>query len=291
LKPRLLIIGATGFVGSRLALAADPHFEVWRGSRHPAGQAGDVTIDVTDDAAVRAAFAEARPQFVVHLAALSDIDRCEREPDVAWEMNVSGTIHVANACAAGGARLLYTSTDNVFDGTRGSYREDDPPTPPNVYGRTKVRAEQTIAALAPAALVVRLSLVLGTSALAGGNSYLEKVMGNLRAGNPIISPTYEYRNPLDVHTLCTILLELLPMSDASGIVHAGASDKISRFDLARAIALRLNAEADLIVPQTAPVPGRAPRGADNFLATDRLRVLCATPVPSCGQVIERAIPE
>ncbi len=179
------------------------------------------------------------------------------------------------------ARLLYTSTDAVFDGTRGIYREDDAPTPPNVYGHTKASAEKVIAELLPTALVVRLSLVLGTSALAGGNSYLEKVMGNLRAGNEIISPTYEVRNPLDVYTLCTMLLELLPMPEASGILHAGASDKISRFDLARAIALRLRANPALIVPQTAPVPGRAPRGADDFLATDRLRALCKTPVPSC----------
>jgi dTDP-4-dehydrorhamnose reductase len=291
LKPRLLIIGATGFVGSRLGLAAAADFDVWRGSRHPSGRAGDVAIDVTNEANVRAEFAAVRPQFVVHLAALSDIDRCEREPDAAWAMNVSGTIHVANACAGCGARLLYTSTDAVFDGTRGLYREDDPPTPPNVYGRTKAEAEREIAQRVPAALVVRLSLVLGTSALAGGNSYLEKVMGNLRAGNPIISPTYEFRNPLDVHTLCTILLELLPKQDAAGIVHAGATDKISRFDLARAIALRLKADPALIVPQTAPVPGRAPRGADDFLATDRLQSLCTTPVPTCAQVIERALPE
>ena len=177
----------------------------------------------------------------------------------------------------------------MFDGTRGLYREDDPPTPPNFYGETKARAERIVTELLPEALVVRLSLVLGTSATAGGNSYLEKVVGNLRAGNEIISPTYEYRNPLDAGTLSSLLLELTLNGEARGIFHAGASDKISRFDLALAIARHVGADERLIVPQSAPVPGRAPRGRDDFLATDRLASICRTPVPTCREVLERAL--
>jgi dTDP-4-dehydrorhamnose reductase len=131
--------------------------------------------------------------------------------------------------------------------------------------------------------------VLGRSALPGGNSYLEKVSGNLAAGNEIISPTYEYRNPLDVGTLCRMLVELVENEDACGIIHAGASDKMSRYDLAKLIARGLRADERLIVAQQQPVPGRAPRGRDTFLATERLRELCNTPVPTCAEVVERAL--
>jgi dTDP-4-dehydrorhamnose reductase len=289
MKPRLLVIGATGFVGSRWALAAEPHFEVWRGSRHLPDADGSVAVNVTDPDSVRAAFERARPELVTHLAALSDIDRCQRERQLAERINHHGAVHVAQECARTGARLLYTSSDAVFDGSQGIYYEDDRPTPANWYGQTKARAEQAIAEVLPSAAIVRVSLVLGRSALPGGNSYLEKVIGNLRSGNSIISPTYEFRNPIDVGTLCEFLLELTARRDATGIFHIGASDKRSRYDLARAIAVGVGADPALIVAQEAPVPGRAPRGRDDFLATDRLRQFCRTRVPSCQEVIDRAL--
>lgn len=292
MAPRLLIIGASGFVGSRWAEAARESFKVFRGSRGVDPVKSDaIAIDITDPANVQQAFDRVRPDYVTHLAAMSDIDRAERERDVAEAINYRGAVNVARQCAERGIRMLYTSTDAVFDGTLGIYHEDDPPTPLNWYGQTKARAERTIAELLPSAQIVRLSLVLGEGALPGGNSYLEKVKGNLTTGNPIISPTFEYRNPIDVGTLCEFLLELTPNAEATGIFHIGASDKISRYDLARGIARSLGADVNLIVAQQEPVPGRAPRGRDDFLATDRLRAVCRTPVPSCLEVIERACHE
>jgi dTDP-4-dehydrorhamnose reductase len=178
---KLFIIGASGFVGSRWAIAADEHFEVYRGGRTAAAGTRSVAIDITDPASVRAAFDCARPEFVTHLAALSDIDRCQRERELAEQINYQGAVNVARECARCGARLIYTSTDAVFDGTQHIYHEHDPPTPLNWYGETKARAERAIAELLPSAAIVRLSLVLGFSALGKGNSYLEKVAGNLQA--------------------------------------------------------------------------------------------------------------
>jgi dTDP-4-dehydrorhamnose reductase len=249
MRQRLFIVGATGFVGSRLSLAACDRFTVVGGSRHPDSESGQAAIDITDRHSVSRAFDQARPELVVHLAALSDIDRCERERELAEQINVVGAMHVAGECARRGARLLYTSTDAVFDGTQHIYYEHDPPTPVNWYGQTKARAEQAIVDILPSSAIVRLSLVLGRSALPGGNSYLE---------------------------------------NATGIFQIGASDKMSRYDLARAIAERLGHEARLIVPQNEPVSGRAPRGRDDFLVTDRVRQFCRTPVPTCREVIERA---
>lgn len=288
-KPRLLIIGATGFVGSRWALAAESQFEVWRGSRTVLDANRSLAIEISDAASVREAFDRARPEFVTHLAALSDIDRCERDHELAKRINLHGTVNVAEACAACGARMLFTSSDAVFDGTKGIYHEDDPPSPPNWYGQTKARAEQAVVELLPDATIVRLSLVLGHSAAPGGNSYLQKVKESLRTGKQVISPTYEFRNPIDVGTLCEFFGELTTSDQASGIFQAGASDKMSRYELTRAIAEHLGLDAALVVAQTEPVPGRAPRGVDDFLATDRLRSVCRTAVPTCRQVIERAL--
>jgi dTDP-4-dehydrorhamnose reductase len=286
---RLLIIGATGFIGSRWARAAKSQFDVFCGARNISADERSVAIDITDPASVRAAFERARPEFVTHLAALSDIDRAERERELTEQINYQGALNVARECERAGARLIYSSTDAVFDGTRHIYFEHDPPTPVNWYGQTKARAEQEISQLLPSAAIVRFSLVLGRSALPGGNSYLEKVARNLQAGNPIVTPTFEFRNPIDVATLCEFLLELTPNRDATGMFHIGATDKMSRYELACRIAERLGGNVALIVPQTEPVAGRAPRGRDDFLVTDRLRQFCRTPVPNCQQVIERAL--
>ncbi|HEV3138829.1 MAG TPA: NAD(P)-dependent oxidoreductase [Pirellulales bacterium] len=286
---KLFIIGATGFVGSRWARAADKRFDVFRGSRKPRAEVRSVAIDITDRASVRQAFDWVRPQFVTHLAALSDIDRCQRERELAEAINYHGALNVARECARIGARLIYASTDAVFDGTKHIYYEHDSPTPLNWYGETKARAERAIGELLPSAAIVRLSLVLGFSALPGGNSYLEKVAGNLRAKNQILTPTFEFRNPIDVDTLSAFFLELTLNRDATGIFHVGASDKMSRYELARRIAERLGHDPALVVPQDEPVAGRAERGRDDFLVTDRLRQFCRTPVPNCQQVIERAI--
>ncbi len=260
MKPRLLIVGASGFVGSRWLDFARQSFEVTAASRHALAEPLWQAIDILDPASVRDVFDRVRPEHVTLLAAMSDIDRCQREPELAERINVEGARNVAVECARLGARLLYTSTDAVFDGTRGLYHEDDPPTPPNWYGQTKVRAERLITELVPRATIVRMSLVLGTSLLPGGNSYLEKVVRSLHEGKPIISPDFEFRNPIDVATLCRFFGELAVHDDAGGIIHVGASDRISRYDLALAIAERLGFDAALIERQTAPVPGRA-RGA------------------------------
>jgi dTDP-4-dehydrorhamnose reductase len=287
-RQRLLIIGATGFVGSRWAHRAKEHFEVFQAARSAADRDDSVSIDITDPGSVGRAFDRARPDLVTHLAALSDIDRCEREPELAERINYQGAVYVAEQCAQRSARLFYTSTDAVFDGSRGIYYEHDEPTPPNWYGQTKARAERAILERVPSAVVIRLSLVLGRGLGGPGNSYLEKVAGNLAAGKPIITPTYEVRNPIDVGTACRFFEELALQPDATGIFHIGASDKMSRYDLARAIAVQLGYDPGLIVEQTAPVAGRAPRGRDDFLVTERIRQFCATGVPTCRQVIERA---
>jgi dTDP-4-dehydrorhamnose reductase len=130
---------------------------------------------------------------------------------------------------------------------------------------------------------------VGRSAAPGGNSYVDKVVRNLTQGNPILAPTFEFRNPIDTGTLGQFLLELTYRDDARGIFHVGASDKISRYELTRAIAEHLGYDRSLIVPQQEAVPGRAPRGRDDFLATRRLGEFCRTSVPTCRQVIERAL--
>ncbi len=246
-------------------------------------------IDITSPSSVNAAFDVTEPAAVILLAAISDIDQCECRPELAEAVNVWGATHVVEECRRTGARLVFTSSAAVFDGTRHGYRESDAPTPVSVYGRTKARAEELIAAELPAAVILRLALVVGFAEGTGTNAMLNKFAAKLRVGETVSLPDFEYRNPIDAATLSCVILELLASETAAGIFHLGATEAISRFELGVRLAERMGYTSQLVQPQTEPLPGRAPRGLDHFLLTERIAAACRTRVPTCDEVIERAI--
>ena len=287
-KPRLLIIGSSGFLGQHLARKAGAAFDVFEGDlERPAVERG-VSIDITSAASVNAAFAEAQPAAVTLLAAVSDIDDCERRPEVAEAVNVCGAAHVAAACHRTGARLLFTSSAAVFDGTRDGYSEADPVTPVSVYGRTKARAEQLIREELPGAAILRMALVIGFAQGNDTNAMLNKFAAKLSAGEPVALPDFEFRNPIDAETLADAMVEVLTRPDASGVFHLGATECISRFDLGVRLAARMGFSTQLVRAQTEPIAGRAPRGLHHFLLPERIAAVRRKHMPTCDEVIERA---
>ncbi len=286
-KPRILIIGARGFLGTHAARAFEPGYEVFRADCLPPEAARDIAIDIGDEASVHSAFGRVGPDAVLLLAAMSDIDRCEAEPVLAHRLNVRGAEYVACACARSGARLLFTSSAAVFDGLKHGYSEDDAPAPLSTYGKSKAQAEAAIRAALPSAIVVRLALVLGFAGRAGTNSLLDNLAEKWKVGRPVTLPTFEYRNPIDVGTLSGLLVELAGREGVEGIYHIGSADSLSRYELGLKLADRMGYPRALVQPQTEPVPGRAPRGLDHYLLIGKIEALSGTPVPSCDRVIER----
>ena len=288
-KKRILVVGARGFLGMyavEAATTADT-FEVIRGDRSSTGHPGSVALNIADASSVDQAFRDARPDLVLLLAAIADIDRCERLPEEAFATNARGAENVANACARNNARLLFTSTAAVFDGKQHGYREEDAATPVSVYGRTKVWAEAAVKELTPSAAIVRFSLVLGFTRNTGTNAMLDGMVAKLEAGETIYLSTREKRNPLEAASLSRLLIRMLADPTANGLYHTGASDSISRYELGKRLAKRVNVSADLVQAKDDPIPGRAPRGEDHFLLTEKLHRFYNLDIESCDQVIER----
>jgi dTDP-4-dehydrorhamnose reductase len=281
----MLIIGSRGFLGHYVASAATTEFQVFRANRVSQGKPGELRIDVTDEASVSAAFNLARPDVVVLLAAIADIDRCEQFPEEAAEVNFRGAERVADACARAHARLLFTSTGAVFDGRKHGYREEDPVSPVSVYGQSKAMAEKAVFALVPYALVIRIALAIGFAGGAEANGVLDKLKKQLFSGKTVAFPVFEKRNPIDAVTLSQFMLALL-RANAHGVFHIGSQDSITRYDLGLKLASRMGYSGQ-IETQHEPIPGRAPRGPDHYLLTDKLRNTSTIPIPTCDQVIER----
>jgi dTDP-4-dehydrorhamnose reductase len=290
-KARMLVIGARGFLGMHAARAASDRFEVFSGSREIEAAPNSVQIDITDASNVNAAFQRVKPDVVMLMAAMSDIDKCQAQPELAFVVNVRGPEHVANACTRTNTRLVFTSSAAVFDGRKHGYAEDNPPTPLSVYGETKARAEAAVLKLAPSAIVVRIALALGFARKAGTNALLDNLVDRWALGAPVSAPTFEYRNPIDAGTLCRLILRLLCCEDAKGIFHAGSKESISRYELSVKLANLMGYSGDLVQPQAEPNPGRAPRGRDHFLLTDKIQAACSLPIPSCDEVITRCVDE
>ena len=161
---RVVLTGASGQLGAYLIeplLAGGHELVAWSG-RLAGRRAGvDLSpVDLTDAEATGRALAAADPEVIVHAAALSRAEEVRRDPERGRAVNVEATARLAAWCAEHGRRLVYTSTDLVFAGSRAWYREDDPAEPIVAYGRTKRGAEPAVLAI-PRGLVVRLSLLYG----------------------------------------------------------------------------------------------------------------------------------
>ncbi len=168
-KLRILITGASGLLGLNTALEAAENWRLPGWSRpwiiaqvnnRPLKPTFFETIqaDLLAPGAVRSLLDRTRPDWVIHCAALADIDACERDPQQARELNSDVPQILAMHVARSGARLLHVSTDAVFDGRRGDYKETDQPNPLSVYARTKLEGERAVANANPDAIIARVNL-------------------------------------------------------------------------------------------------------------------------------------
>jgi dTDP-4-dehydrorhamnose reductase len=242
--PLTLVTGAGGQVGRALR------------SEIPAARLLDRTeLDVTDRAAVRSAMDGMH--VVVHLAAMTDVDECEREPGRANAINADGTAHVVGAAAERGARVIYVSTDYVFDGTkRGEYVEQDAPAPINWYGRSK-RAGEEHALGNPGNLVVRTSWVFGE-----GRNFVRTILEAARGGGLLRVVEDQRGRPTWAQDIARSLAHLVRI-EATGIVHvAGDGEPGTWADLAE-LAL---AAAGLTVPLERIDSETYRRGAERLVA-------------------------
>lgn len=247
---RVLVTGARGM----LARALIPELER-RG--HEVIGLGRDALDVTDADAVERAVREWVPDVVVQCAAYTRVDDAEADEAAAFAVNAEGTRNVARACRAVGARLVYPSTDYVFDGRASSpYRPDHPPAPLNAYGRSKLAGEEA-AREAGDWVVARTSWLYG----AGGRNFVSTILRRAMEGVPLRVVDDQRGTPTWTGTLAVTLAGLLEADVPSGIYHTTGRGDTTWFAFA-CEALRLaGIEAEIVpVPTEAfPTPARRPR--------------------------------
>ncbi len=222
---RIFITGHDGQLGRALQAALAGH-DV-QGASLPGW-------DMTDLGQVEAALGAFRPDWVIHTAALTDVDYCARHPAEAVQVNGVGTYHVALACRRAGARLLAISTNEVFDGRAGRpYQEYDQRNPPNPYGYSKYVAEQVVERYAPEYQIVRTSWLYAP----GGSNFVHRILARAKAGEPLRVVTDEIGSPTLASDLAAAIAQLIGV-DRPGVYHLVNEGMCSRYEFAQA-ALRL----------------------------------------------------
>jgi len=206
--------------------------------------------------------------MIIHCAALTEVDRCEMYPEEAYQANTRLPGILARAAAQNGVRLLHISTDAIFDGQRGDYTESDEPGPINVYARTKLEGERSVAGANPDALIARVNFY-GWS-WQGSRSLAEYFYNNLACGSPVLGFTDLIFCPLLVNDLVEILLRMLERG-LSGVYHVVSSEALSKYTFGRMLARHFSFDENLISPAPYTLANlKAPRSPLLSLRSEKL---------------------
>jgi dTDP-4-dehydrorhamnose reductase len=242
---RILITGSTGFIGERIVRAVAALGQVPIETRRAPGPHAHPRLDLAQPHEIPAILDALAPDAIIHSGAMRDLADCERNPDLAVAVNVESTRGIARWCAARSARLVYLSTDQVFDGRRGMYREGDARRPINHYGATKALGEDCVLALGTKATVARIALTLGHTR-ERTRSPNEFVVSSLRAGKPATLFENEFRTPVLVDDAASALAELA-LREGPRIIHLGGPERLSRVEMGLGIARAFGLDQSLCV--------------------------------------------
>lgn len=271
---KVLVTGA----GGMLAQAVVPAL---RDAGHAVTPLADLDVTRGDD--VRRAIAQARPEWVVHLAAFTDVDGCESRADHAMRVNGEGSGHVAAAAAAAGAAILTMSSDYVFPGdTPTPRREDDATGPRSAYGRSKLAGEQAVRAANPRHAIVRTAWLYGR----GGKNFVDTIRTRALAGGPLAVVDDQHGSPTWTVDLAGALVGLMQKGFV-GTVHATNDGACTWHEFAVEICAMSGAKVDVARLSSAELARPAQRPAYSVLDTARLRQVLGHGLPHWRDALAR----
>jgi dTDP-4-dehydrorhamnose reductase len=255
---KAMILGASGLLGKAL-------MREWSGDE--VAGLGSSDVDIRDGEKVRAVVAKMQPQWIVLAAAYTDVDGCESHPDLAFSVNRDGAVNVAEAAKGAGAKLLFLSSDYVFDGKNTSpYETEDARSPQSVYGRSKAEAEVRLLEVLPECCIARTSWLFGT----GGKCFPDTIL-KLAASRPVLDVVSDQRGcPTYSVDLARAIIELC-RKRASGVVHTTNAGECSWFEFAREIVKDAGLPTEVRPVSSQQMARPAPRPAYSVLSPNSLQ--------------------
>lgn len=284
---RILITGAFGQLGHALqsVLSKKSNYElICTGRKVKKGQEG-IPLDIRNQVALKELINTTAPDILINLAAMTNVDACELNPKLAGEINVAGLQHI---CDSFKGKIIHLSTDYVFDGTSGPYKEDDPLNPISIYGKTKLASEHILLEKDIKNLVIRGNVLYDYSPHTSA-SFLNWVVSSLKNNQEIKVVEDQFNNPTWTRSMSDII-ELSIENDLEGIIHWGDSVHISRYEFAKLIAKKFSLNDSLIKPVlTSELNQPARRPLQSGLSTEKLVNMLDIIPPSIDDCLDEII--
>lgn len=280
---RWLVTGASGFLGGHILRLLDGDDRVEQilalaGARDVvASRAAVQRVDLADPPAVAAAIRAYRPTHVAHVGAMTAVADCWKDPDQARRANSENTVLLSRAAEEVGARVAFSSTDMVFDGTAAPYVETDAVSPLSAYGRSKADAEAGVHGI-PGVVVIRIPLMYGFPCTDRPGTFAGQIAA-LRAGGELRLFEDEFRTPVWVADAARAVVALA-RSGPDGVIHITGPERLSRYDLIARSARILGIGSPKLTPISRnSIAAAEPRPADLSLCGDRFRSQFSSFVP------------
>ena len=261
---KVLITGSSGILGSELSIRLNELFDVLALPKSSSKN----FLDITDFNMMYSIFKNFDPDFVINCAAFTNVDSCESNKQIARNVNVKGLMNLIK-CMSKTSKIIHISSDYVFDGKDGNYKENDMKKPINYYGKTKLEADNLLMGSNSNYLIIRPN-VLYSSNMSKNNHFLSWVVNSLKEKTKINVVNDQISNPVYVPDLVEVIVSSL-LVDYNGVYHFGSEDVISRYDFALLISKIFKLDENLINPiKTSDLKQIANRPKKSFLNCNKI---------------------
>jgi dTDP-4-dehydrorhamnose reductase len=249
---KLMVIGGSGLLGGHLARIAQMEYEVvatYMGHSVDIPGCRTLSMDIRNSYKTEGQILEEKPDVIVLSAAQRNVDYCEQNQEEVWKINVEGAKNVAIASRKAQAKLIYLSTDLVFDGEKGQYLEEDEPNPINHYGKTKLQGEREVAKACDDWAVARVSVLYDWNPFDHTFNFATWVYNSLKVNKEISLFTDQFRNATYIKNACHALLGIYTKNE-KGIFHVAGKSCVNRHDIGLKMAEVFEFDENLITTST-----------------------------------------
>lgn len=281
---KILIIGASGLVGGGLYREFGKNGHQVTGTYNHFPLPGLLKLDITDKQEVERIINQVKPDWVLHPAAYADVEGCEKNPELCYKINWQGVKNVVDCAKQNNASFVFFSTDYIFDGKSGPYKEDDQPNPLSVYAKVKLEMENYIKKTLNNYLIVRTANVFGWEPQ--GKNFVVKLIKSLTEGKKLSIVTDQIGSPTYVGILTKTIVYLVEKG-CSGVYNVTGSQALDRYHFALLIARVFRLNKDLIRPTTTDkINQAAKRPLKAGLKIDKVQKILPFRLPNAREGLE-----
>ncbi|OGC91631.1 MAG: dTDP-4-dehydrorhamnose reductase [candidate division Zixibacteria bacterium RBG_16_48_11] len=287
---RVLITGANGLLGQKLVTHFSKWYEVLSTSKEsesfiPTKNSQFTPLDITEFEKVNEILYDFQPELIINAAAYTDVDGCEENKELAWQVNVEAVKNLSGYCQRNKIKIIHYSTDYIFDGQNGPYSEDSKPNPLSYYGQTKLLSEEIIQESQAEHLIVRSNVIFGVGTNIKNNFFVW-AYNKFKAGHPFQVVDDQFNNPTLADNLALATLETVERN-LKGTLNIAGSEYLSRIDFALKVGKVFGFDSGLVSPiKTSELNQTAPRPVRGGLSVDLARTLIQLPLLDVGTALE-----